>query len=1258
MTTYQVTATTTTTTTTATCRDNNSNNNLEPLDISYNVPSKPGNPNTNTHTIMDAPMATGTTTSQASPSQPTMTSEDKTRVHVGSSNENSSAASPINSPTTVQPDLAPEPSVSSSSSSLSISSSSPPTSSSSSPPLIKDDSNGECASDTSQKSDLECLLARIMNLEEQELRVVGLLMGLVFVCYILPRIISWGTILVYALGMGIGGFVTAFYLLAVPEDMRLKRARRIANFGKHDDGVFEIIDGVPLWSSATEKQGETAKDEQLTESKNVQCHRVCISPDIDPMVEEVISFALRDFVNVPIGLLSEGQHNIPLRASLVGMAMNVAKRLNNMRLPETALLGVFGLQNSFIVHLRAYRELRASRLPIAEYVKRHANSDSVLGRCYRKEERVKQFRSIAKDICQALLMKNDQQSVALFAVMREITATHALESSLEHICDPDFVNLYIINYFSTPTEDSKVGSTGSGSGSKGSLLTLNNNPEAKIKEAPITSLADSILMNAAHLMGKGKIERQGTDMDISGASARPPTPDRSSVSSEASTAEETNITDHQTTIETSKISSSITLKQVLTNKNNYMDIFQEFMAYLQVWDAMDLVQFWLMIDVFHRQVEQGDLNSPEAVRREASSIYETYCGSDQDSNLTGIREAKGGTLLKNLKRNIQRDPANCFQESQEWASGVLEVQYWVPFNIRQQNARKAKEEEQRAGPPPSVNDICSQESIPQEPLAKVPISSARSRIQAVYLTDITNRKPKILMSNTDLAYMVEIQTEGGQGWVITRTFQQLEQLQSALINQFPAVQRPIFPRWRLQPSEKVCNGFQHFLNSMLVIPEVSDSESLVWFFSKEYDQNPDAGIPGANNSPNATSGFISAMAPLSENTAAFGAAAAQGAKSALKQASEASLSAGRFFKYLGTAVSSGGSQQNLTEDRNGRGSFESERSIQSVSSTMTFSDQRHTNGSSSLSRLQDLESDIHPRRLSFASDAGSISRPAPAANRYSRPSDSSSSAPFCASSQTPERLSDGARTAPTHPVIRTDMIHQRSKSIDPARFISHGSQRLSAGSTGTATPISGPISAPISGPTSGSILPMPAAAAAAGPTLLPFVGALASSMTEPKKSSVPLLSIDDLDLLIETTFTVLEDMMDFSKGQSIRRMTFGMLRELVRKSYRTSAPAPSTSVPTAEETNGTATTTTTTTTATPATATVSSVRTQQEKDVTRDKARELVKMMLPGSLVTVLGREAVQRGLVDVFEMFQIKELNLGLALSVLEMTVRLVFTR
>ncbi|ORZ10257.1 PXA domain-domain-containing protein [Lobosporangium transversale] len=1173
--------------------------------------------------------------------------------------------------------------------------------------------------------------------------------------YCLPKF-NWSLIIVGVMGMGFGGFLAAFYLLAVPEDTRLKRAQTIANFGKHHIQHVDIVDGVPSWSSSTQK-----KEEIVAEINGAEHQRVSISPDIDPMVEEMITYTVRDFVNIPIGLVAEGQHNIPLRTSLATMAMNVANRLSNMRLPETALLAVFGLQNSFIVHLRAYRELRASQLPIAEYVKTHANPDSVLGRCYHKEERLKQFRSTAKAVCQALLSKNDQQSAALFAVMQEIMATHVLEATLEHICDPDYINLSIIDYFTTPTQD-KPGSK-SADDSKGPS-NKSGNPEVKPQDAPISSLADSILMNAANLMGKSALGKQSFDSGSQLPTRRQSTLKHDSMPVAPSTLNEVNGTEASPS--SSSLSSSpqlTTLKQVLTNKNDHMDTYQDFMAYLQVWDAMDLVQFWLMSDIFHRQIEQGTFANFSDLQREASSIYNTYCGPDPDHAIVGITDAKSGALLKTLKANLQRDPANCLREPQEWALDVLETQYWAPFRIKQntdKNVQQAQMTPQgRSQPSPQTvaspnlslhsQDIgqrkphlainhSSPSLSPREPTPKEPttssvlspvakfIASPRTQPCAVKVTDMTNRRPKTLMSTTDLLYMIEVQSEGGQGWVVTRTFQQLEQLQGALVHQFPIVQRNTFPRWRLQPSDKVCNGIQTFLRSMLAIPEVSQSASLAWLLSKEYDQYPDAIMPGAITGQNSSSGLISALAPISDGSAALGAAAAQGAKTAFRQASEASLSAGRFFKSLGTAVSNINSSQ-ASEDHSVRGSFESERSTRSISSISTLNEYRQSNGSSLASpttRLHEQEFDTHSR-MSLSSDSTRVAtRKASLSNGLFKAVDNTTAVAQSSPNPYLQPQSTDRNSTLVHAPIprRTQMPYQGSDSLDEFSYQLLEEQTQPDVDIAQVTPETSAERVPaIPVHSTSTINPASVSTSPAAQTGLP-------SSDEPKKSQMSLLSNDELDLLIETTFTVLEDMMDFSKSQSIRRMTFGVLRELVRKSYRVAInqsfsawveqcsshesavetvrwmkedllwpngewPAAPTTAPTIQAnpndvasderrdflqiggdqyevgSDGIAvkvpkvittseTRTATATQPTGATVASKSERTLEEKVATREKARELVKIMVPGSLATVLGREAVQRGLIDVFEMFQIKELNLGLALSVLEMVVRLVLTR
>ncbi|KAG0348193.1 hypothetical protein BG005_011685 [Podila minutissima] len=1066
--------------------------------------------------------------------------------------------------------------------------------------------------------------------------------------------------------MGIGGFGVAFYLLSVPEHTRTKRASAIAKLGTHGHQYLDnLLPDSPVKSTLEPKE-ESSHGIQLTETKEVIFEKVNISHEIDPMVEEMIAYALRDFVNVPVGLVSEGHHNIPLRASLVAMAMNMANRLGNMRLPETALLAVFGIQNSFIVHLRAYRELRSSRLPIEEYVMNHANADSVLGRCYHKEERLKQFRSTARAMCQSLLSKNDQHSVALFAVMQEIMATHVLESSLEHICDPDFINLAIIDYFNTP-EPSKTDSE---------VESPKHTIESKSSEAPITSLADSILMNAAHLMDKSGLESQGSSASLHKNLSRQPS--TGSISS-VTIATASPIITQDTTFSIDKAtppSQPIGLRQVLSNKSEHGDLFQEFMDYLQVWDAMDLAQFWLMIDIFHRQIEQGTL-SDQDLQREANNIYISYCGPDIENNVSGIRDANNGALLKNLRKSVQRDPANSFKDAQDWALSVLDSQYWMPFEIKRATKPAPKQEPAKAKPPliesPTADSTLSApaQSLPLSPLPQVPARQPQAPVtpqeqeqpmvqtqpalpvvQSIHVSDMVHVRPKTLMSNSDLSYMVEIQTEGGQGWMVTRTFQQIEQLQQILVQQFPVVQRTVFPRWRLQPSDKVCNGIQAFLRAMLAIPEVHESSKFSFFLSKEYDLNPDGTVYDHGLNRKNSMGFGSGV-NVFDQSKALG-MASQGAKNALRQASEASLSAGRFFKSLGGNTSNGSSGQ-LAEDRSTRGSFESTRSNNSTAASISEHGQGYAS-STPIQRFQDeaLVVETHSRA---SSSSDSIRTKVGQAPQVLQQSGVMSSAP-------PTPVLGYSTQQPSGTATPRKESHEQG-SIDQAVFAPLNNLDTVQGSeikNATVTTSEGTTSPSIHHQPQQQQLqpPQPPASPAPSTTTLP---------TPKPAKKVPLLSNDELDLLIETSFTVLEDMMDFSKGQSIRRMTFGMLRELVRKSYRTAINQsfsdwvemntsqdkavelvqwmkddilwPGGEWPKPDSVAG-----------------AGATRTQQEKDATRDQARELVKIMLPGSLVTVLGREAVLRGLVDVFEMIQIKELNLGLALSVFEMAVRLVLTR
>lgn len=99
---------------------------------------------------------------------------------------------------------------------------------------------------------LEHILMQLKQQPDRVVTIASVVGGLIVIRYILPRI-GWATLFVGMLGMGFGGFIVAFYLLAVPEATRLKRASTVAKFGRHHNQSFEIVDGVPSWSESHEK---------------------------------------------------------------------------------------------------------------------------------------------------------------------------------------------------------------------------------------------------------------------------------------------------------------------------------------------------------------------------------------------------------------------------------------------------------------------------------------------------------------------------------------------------------------------------------------------------------------------------------------------------------------------------------------------------------------------------------------------------------------------------------------------------------------------------------------------------------------------------------------------------------------------------------------------------------------------------------------------------------------------------------------------
>ena len=112
----------------------------------------------------------------------------------------------------------------------------------SSPPSTSD------TSDTHASLDIQSLIKQITNRNERELTILAVVGGLIVVRLLLPQL-SIVHVLIGTLGMGVGGFGVAFYLLSVPEHTRVKRASAIAKLGTHGHEYLDSLLPDPVKST-------------------------------------------------------------------------------------------------------------------------------------------------------------------------------------------------------------------------------------------------------------------------------------------------------------------------------------------------------------------------------------------------------------------------------------------------------------------------------------------------------------------------------------------------------------------------------------------------------------------------------------------------------------------------------------------------------------------------------------------------------------------------------------------------------------------------------------------------------------------------------------------------------------------------------------------------------------------------------------------------------------------------------------------------
>ncbi|KAG2177712.1 hypothetical protein INT44_008226 [Umbelopsis vinacea] len=178
-------------------------------------------------------------------------------------------------------------------------------------------------------------------------------------------------------------------------------------------------------------------------------------PTLTEKTTQLINYTLRDFVSIWWGPMNfygnkefEDEIRVTINATVEALERSIQAHDSN----DLLLAMLYGVANSLIIHMREYREFEDSQLDLHEFTRR--NPSSPFSQLLSRDEQHQQLRELGYSFIQKMVPKEDLTSPIVAAFFKEVFASYALESALSLLCDPDYLNLCIVDVLNDAVEGS------------------------------------------------------------------------------------------------------------------------------------------------------------------------------------------------------------------------------------------------------------------------------------------------------------------------------------------------------------------------------------------------------------------------------------------------------------------------------------------------------------------------------------------------------------------------------------------------------------------------------------------------------------------------------------------------------------------------------------------------------------------------------------------------------------------------------------
>lgn len=177
--------------------------------------------------------------------------------------------------------------------------------------------------------------------------------------------------------------------------------------------------------------------------------KLSITPKIDRKLDAMLDRLVKSVIDpwyLPQNKSGQREFQSCVRTSIDAAVMTLIKTIHELQ-HDSLTLFIYGLTNALVIHMQEFKHFEKSSGKSADFLASDISRRPYYGSIQKEVEHLKQIVSV---LLKKLLPKQESKSIIVTSLMKEILASGALWNMMDRVCEPDFINMKIVEKLKVP----------------------------------------------------------------------------------------------------------------------------------------------------------------------------------------------------------------------------------------------------------------------------------------------------------------------------------------------------------------------------------------------------------------------------------------------------------------------------------------------------------------------------------------------------------------------------------------------------------------------------------------------------------------------------------------------------------------------------------------------------------------------------------------------------------------------------------------